>query len=261
VLGLGLLTAALGVAFAEESDGERAIREAITVLEGRKAQAAGKADQEQIAAAIAALERLLTKKAGGKADEKGEISPALLRKKLAGKAAVLPATKELSIVYDFGNKDQLRDFEAPKGAAPKVARGTLLLEAGEEVTHVVKFKTLTLVCQLAAVQPKGVHLSTTTGITLSVVQPGNYLAGNLNVARNDGVGQDGTPAGRVWPVELKILPTRVAAKLSQLSLGKATANAVAGQVKLHGGEGGNAFGKLVLTGEVDEDWARGFFVP
>jgi hypothetical protein len=144
LLAAGLLLTAVQ---ADDTPGEEAIKEAITILEARKAQAEKKEDKDKIARAITDLEKLLpaAKKAVGKEkpvpDLAKLITPAMLKKKFAGKAAFNPKTSELTLVYDFTAKDQLKDFDLGD-AKPKVQKVSLELASGEGVTHIVDFQTV-----------------------------------------------------------------------------------------------------------------------
>src|SRR5262245_34505774 len=146
VMSFGFVGSLVGRTPAEdESPAKEAIKEAITLLEARKARLEDKAAQEELAKAIAALETSLAKKVEGRGKAPPgplNIIPEVVRKKLAGKATYNPRTGELILIYDFKDKRQLKDFDAGK-SSPVLVRGALQMEGGESMTHAVKFKTLT----------------------------------------------------------------------------------------------------------------------
>ena len=264
---LALLAAGLlfTTARADDTPGEEAIKEAITILEARKAQVEKKEDKDKIDRAIADLGKLLpgaAKKDGDKAKAEPDlaklITPALLKKKFAGKAAFNPKTGELTLVYDFANKDQLKDFDLGD-AKPKFQRGVVELASGESVTHVVEFKTLraTGVMSVKTLNQSG-PVSTTGGIKLWFKRDGmerHLKLGDDNVAEFKGGVND--LKGAV-AFDLTVAASRCSVKVGGTSLGK-EAKLTAGGLTLGGGTGGAAFGKLTLTGTVSEEWAREFF--
>lgn len=65
--------------------------------------------------------------------------------------------------------------------------------------------------------------------------------------------------GNPIPFELTITPTRAALTFNGRKLGKAIGGKAAGQVELMGGEGGNDFRRLTISGQVDGAWAKTFF--
>ena len=125
----------------EQTSGEEAIKEAITILEAHKAKAGAKADQDKIAQAISALEKLL--KTDKKADNEFKVTSELVKKRFNGKSSYNSKTEVLTLVYDFKAKKQLSDFNL-LDSKPKLKTGLLTLEGGESILHLAKFKTLTL---------------------------------------------------------------------------------------------------------------------
>lgn len=263
---LALLATGLFFAAAQADDppGEEAIREAITILEARKAQAEKKEDKDKIDRAIADLGKLLpaAKKDGDKAKAEPDlaklVTPALLKKKFAGKAAFNPKTGELTLVYDFATKDQLKDFDLGD-AKPKLQKGNLELASGEGVTHVVDFQTVRITGSVAikTLNQSG-PVSTSGGVKLWFNRDGmerHLKLGDDKVAEFK-AGVDDLKGAVAF--DLTVAPSRCGVKVGGTTLGK-EAKLTAGTTTLSGGTGGAVFGKLSLTGTVGEEWARGFF--
>jgi hypothetical protein len=258
VLSLGLIPP-MGSAD-EASPVKDGLKEAIATLEARKSKATSKADQEVFAEAITQLQKLLAKQSEGpKPNDAAGITPALVAKKFAGKAAYNATNGELTLIYDLRDKAQLKDFDV-LNSKPRIANGVLSLEAGESIRHVVEFKTLTVTCQIANKRPIGVHLATTEKISFECHPNFNTDATWLKFPGGNAM-QNGYPRGTggSWSCELKILPNRLQVKVGDLTLGKAAETPKAGQIQLYGGESGNQFARLVLTGQVEEAWAKRFF--
>lgn len=245
---------------ADDTPGEEAIREAITILEARKAQAEKKDDKDKIDRAIADLGKLLpaAKKDGGEAkadlDLGKLVTPAMLKKKFAGKAAFNPKTNELTLVYDFATKDQLKDFDVGD-EKPAVAKGLLALDAAVNIRHVAVFKTLTVTGTLTATKLNTgeAHLQTTSNVRV-------YGNGGIVV---EGQGPQNDVGGMKPQVpclfKLVVTEKRVALEAGANKGGLVRDVPKAGQLSLGGGPGGNRFAKVALTGVVDEDWAKEFF--
>ena len=244
---------------ADDTPGEGAIKEAITVLEARKAQAEKKDDKDKIDRAIADLGTLLpaAKKDGGEAspDLAKLLTPALLKKKLAGKAAFSPKTGELTLVYDFKDKDQLRDFDLGDWK-PKLNRG-VGLQAGESIKHVVTFETCHVTCVLAVQQANGTFVKFGN---VAVVTDNDGSSRHLKVGAESLTQQTGSGAdfAGVWTLDLNVEAKKTTVKLGQTVLGK-PAVAKPGNLEVGGGNGGATFGKITLTGKLDEAWAKAFF--
>jgi len=247
---------------AEENPGEQAIREAITILEARKAQTEKKEDQERIATAISNLEKLLPKmkeegEAKADADLAKLITPALLKKKFAGKAVFNPKTGELTLIYAFTDKGELADFDLG-GSKPSVAAGVLKLQGGQSITHVVDFKTLTVTGVITVSGEKFTkRISTTNGASMNTTTSMNGQFFSISVKKQEQAFEKipGLSGSFQFSVEAK----RVAAKWGTISLGKEATETQGGQIALHGATKGTQFQKLVISGKIDPTWAVKFF--
>jgi len=250
--------------YADESPAEEAIREAITVLEARKSQVQKKEDKDKIAKAIADLEKLIPAKKA--ADPKDDVdlskllTPALLKKKFVGKAAFNPKTGELTLIYDFSAKEQLKDFEAGD-SKPSLAKGVLTVGPGENVRHVVRFKTLTVTGQVQIGSLSGRHFKTSEKLWVGGSDKDIYILNeNSNKEAEKYVSAAFTPAKALTSFEFSVSSARIALRIGEARIGLATKTTSAGQLELLGGNsGGNSYGKLVLQGQIDPEWAKEFF--
>jgi LSD1 subclass zinc finger protein len=185
------------------------------------------------------------------------ITPALLQKKFHGRAAYNPRTKELTLTYDFRDKSQLKDFDLGD-AKPALKGGAVVLEPGESIKHLVHFKdTLTLTGVLHPKRHTGTHLGTSEGIKVTVR---DFAGTRILIDEKEFAANGNCPNSKyAWPMELKVLPSRVAVKLADVSLGKEAKDTPVGQVQFFSGDAGNAFGRITMTGKLDPEWAKGFF--
>jgi hypothetical protein len=260
---LTLLVSLVGVR-AAESPAEDAIREAITVLEARKAQAEKKEDKDKIARAIAELEKLVPAKKGADPKDDGDLgkllTPALLKKKFAGKAAFNPKTGELTLVYDFSAKEQLKDFDVGDGK-PSLAKGTLTVGPGENVRHAVRFKTLAVTGQVQIGSLSGRHFKTSEKLWVGGSDKDIYVLNeNSTKEAEKYVSAAFVPAKALTPFEFSVSPARLALRIGDARIGLATKTASAGHLELLGGtSGGNGYAKLVIQGQIDPEWAKEFF--
>jgi hypothetical protein len=251
----------------DETPSDSAIKEAITILEARKAQAEGESDQKKIGEAIAALEKLLpkAKKEGDKPAAAVKITPAMLAKKLAGRTAFNPKTGELTLVYDFKAKGQLKDFDL-KDAQPTLKSGVLRLGPSEAMKHIVAFKNLK-VTGLFVVENVGAgvgyvpFIQTSAGISFGTSEF-NGAGLSLNDAKRNLGGKqlgrheiEGKPLALTFTVSEK----RASAKAGTVELAGPHEKGAPSRLELLGGLGGLQVRSLVIAGVPDEEWVQEFF--
>jgi hypothetical protein len=245
----------------EESPAKQAIKEALTILEARMAKATEKADQQLLGEAIAQLQRL----AGSKADPapsegSSDITPALLKKKFAGKAAYNAKTGELTLIYDFSNKDQLRDFEKGE-AAVTLKNGVLRVGPGESLKHLANFRTarVTGVFTLEHVKESPFILSANGVLVVGYDFGGTgyqlSIKGRAVGERRVGGGIEGKPV----PLTIEFGEKRAVVRGQGWELGEKVEGGNAGRIAFLGGKGGTQVRSLVISGPVDEAWAAEFF--
>lgn len=261
----------LGCALADDTPGEEAIREAITVLEARKAQVEKKEDKDKIARAIGDLEKLLpaAKNDGGKAKADADLvklmTPAALKKKFAGKAVFNAKTGELTLVYDFKEKEQLKDFDL-KEVKATVKAGALRVGPADEIQHAAQFKTLKVTGNVAveniphnSVKP---FLRTTGGTTAATDEVNGQMVKLLQKDKQIGLKHFGMGVqyeNRLVPVVFTVTDSKVTLKFGDNEIAGKVEGVTAGHVELLGGQGGVIFKSLVISGIPDEGWAKGFF--
>jgi hypothetical protein len=251
----------------DDSPGDEAIKEAITILEARKAQAENKADQEKIGKAIAALEKLLPKAGARKGDaeppaEPLKLAPATLAKKFKGKAVYNGRTGELTLVYDFKTKDQLADFDLG-GSMPTVKAGVLRLAPAETMKHGVNFKSLKVTGQFV-VENMGETPDFTPYLKTSVQI--SFGWSGVHATLSDGKKTLGSKGLRREQVEAKPLSLvftvtnkRASATVGTTELAGPIEGGAPGQVEFLGGRGGLQVRSLVISGTLEEEWAKEFF--
>jgi hypothetical protein len=180
------------------------------------------------------------------------ITTALLQKKFHGRAAYNPKAGDLTLTYDFKDKNELKDF-ALNGAKPKVAKGFLTTEPADHIKHVVKFESVTITGVILIPNLNGEHLQTSEGVVL-------YGGGSV-VVKGQGSQLDlgGVEKERLTPFQLTVTGDRVLLNMRNKKGGLPRKVPTAGYVELLGGTGGNSFARLTLSGQVDPEWAKEFF--
>jgi hypothetical protein len=204
---------------------------------------------------------------GNKPNKEGgvpAITPALLQKKFHGRAAYNPKTEELTLTYDFRDKNQLKDFDTGKDK-PIVSRGVLKFLGGETITHVVRFHTLKMSGLIVFENEdyNGDHFRTTEGHGMvgSTTMGGPSPLINLQIRHVTKVTQGPKDVNfkRPIPFEFDVSESRITLRFATTTLSAPGKGLVAGQVQLLGGNSGNAFGRISMTGKLDPEWAKEFF--
>jgi hypothetical protein len=136
----------------------------------------------------------------------------------------------------------------------------LAVEAGDSVVHAVKFKTLTLTATVGIRQMKGLLVATSEGATIGVggLNADGFYLTPKGTETSQAIVPDKERTGLI-PIGLRIEEGRVLTFWGSTKLGRPTKEPQGGTVQLFGGEMGQAFGNLVITGQVDEAWGREFF--
>jgi hypothetical protein len=254
----------------EGSPGDEAIKEAITILEARRAQAENKADREKITKAIAALDQLLPKGPEKKGAVKPpakplKLAPADLAKKFKGRAAFNAKTAELTLLYDFKSKEQLKDFELG-GAAPTIKIRVVRVGPADSIKHVVKFRRLKVTGEFVVETVQGgtgyvPFVRCSEGVSFG---PSEFNGTSLNLY--DGkknLGGKGFAHNQIQgkPLSLTFTVTekKASAKVGTTEMAGPIEGGAAGHVEFLGGKGGLRIRSLVISGTLDEEWAKEFF--
>lgn len=177
----------------------------------------------------------------------------------ASKATYDEQTGVLKLTYKFTDRKELKDFQC-SDIEPKVAANAVYISAGQNIKHVVTFDTVNVSGVIGLKEMKGICISTTGGTAIGL----------------GGAGKDGIYVAPKGQKTLdKIVPARfrrgtirfvvaITDKRATLywgndQLGGESTDPGAGQVILHGGESGYAYGSLTITGKLNRDWAKKFF--
>lgn len=225
-----------------------------------------KADQDRIANAIIALEKLLPPKQGnpGNVEDPGEIPQALLKKKLAGRGVFNKKTG-LSLVYGFKDKNDLKDFDL-NGAAPACRNGVLRIGPADAIRHVAKFKSFKVTGQFT-VENLG---EPAYGPTIVVRATGgaafgfqNWNGTVLHLVDKDDKWLSNKNFGGVQinslPITFSVSEKKATVIAPNSEIAGVIKAANAGQLELLGGKGGMQIRSLVISGIPDEEWVKEFF--
>ena len=179
---------------------------------------------------------------------------AILKRKLHGRVTFTPKTNEITLAYDFHNKNQLQDFDL-KGNQPALINGMLGLAAGQSIRHVVNFQTVTIAGVLSN-KGKGEYLTSTGG--LRIHRDGDWIEIENGV---DGTREHCAGKQHINRFVVEITEKAMRFALGQGVVGKETKSPPVGQVDLCGGESGAGFSMLTIKGVVDQDWLESFLHP
>ena len=169
-------------------------------------------------------------------------------------------TGELVLVYDWTTPAQLKDFDVSK-AKPALAHGTIALEPGDSISHVVDFRTVTIAAPVLVPEMRGVMIKTSGG---AIARVGGQWPDTMYLEDGKATVQLVVPDRRrkgVQPIELTIAESRIQFKYgigSPSQVSKRVADLRAGRTELRGGDAGFHYGTLVLTGKIDKEWAEQF---
>jgi hypothetical protein len=195
------------------------------------------------------------------------ITADLLKKKFQGAAEYDSETAVLTLTYDFTDPAQLKDFKA-KGSRAAVKDGIMQIPATETMTHIARFKHVTVTGVMAVKDMKGKIMTTTGGVTFGLGQnnvnsakPNSFYVIVISGGKVDGKAQFADPdefQGNVNFV-LRVLPEQLAFVYGGRSAVATHLKRQAGLLSFHGGEVGFGYSQLKISGVVDENWARSFF--
>jgi ethanolamine utilization microcompartment shell protein EutS len=168
--------------------------------------------------------------------------------------------QSITLIYDFSAKEQLKDFEVGD-SKPSLAKGVLTVGPGENVRHVVRFKTLTVTGQVQIGSLSGRHFKTSEKLWVGGSDKDVYILNeNSTKEAEKYVSAAFAPGKALTPFEFSVSPARLALRIGDARIGLATKTASAGHLELLGGtSGGNGYGKLVIQGQIDPEWAKEFF--
>jgi hypothetical protein len=257
-----------------DTPGEEAVKEAIKTLKEKRATVKDKADQLLIETAIRDLEERLAQVGKGEpAPEAKKDGDAALPKNWelkfnTGKAKPTfdPKTGVLKLAYDFSDAKQLKDFTFADDVKPAVQKGMLTVKGGDEIQHVVKFKTISVgvVVVLGGeeipLKTSGDYWVFAAGKDQTVIDVCYGKSGDTFIA-GKGLGRKVHGNNTSLTItEWFVSETKVGLKAGNIDVsGKKKSDATPGQLILAAKSAPNQFSKLTVSGTVDPEWAKAFF--
>lgn len=191
-----------------------------------------------------------------------ELNAKALRK-LGGRAAYKDGV--LTVAYDWSNAKQLADWDLG-GAKPTSERGALRLAAGDRLTSKIHFiGEAKLTCEVAMENFAGDHLLAPNGLSITGQ---SYNAWFIQIRVNGQRQAEGvfdhayTKTGdrnAFLPCEWTFTGTKAALKFAMVNVAKDVGSSFNGAFTLASGDGGDGFRNVVISGKVDEAWAKDFF--
>ena len=259
-----LIVSSIGFA-AEQTPSEKAISEAIKLLEKERDGIDDAIEQSKVDKAIRELEFLIedpdnpTPRDARPAPITFEITPAMLKKKFSGKAIFNEKSGELTLTYDFPGKAQLADFEL-EDAKPVVNKKTLMIDAGDKLTHVARFQSFTASATMTFKGLRGVGIASTNGSQLFT---GGARHDTVFLRLPEGTGVSKIVPGNVrsgmLPIALTVTPSKTSLRFGNEKLSAPTTRkGDVHQVVLNAGTEGCAFSNLIIVGIPDAEWLKQF---
>lgn len=258
-----LMAAGTVAAADDKTPGDMVIEEAIKLLEAKGEKLEDALDRGKVDKAIRELEAMI----GVVKPEPTPTPPAppappqpplqvdieLLRKRFgASKATYSPKTGVIKLEYGFsGGKGELADFDIGQKRVLQ-ARKSLAVEAGDEIKHIAKWKTVTVEATISGKTLNGAGIGTSTGALLTAR---NGTAVLITGAKPVSKPIRFRPA---VPVAFDVNAEKVSGKYGTEVLAAPFTSDETHQVTLRGGSDGCAFGELVISGVPDPVWLKGF---
>jgi hypothetical protein len=191
-----------------------------------------------------------------------DIFPEMLKAKFAAdKVTFDKKTGILRLSYPFAHRKELKDFEYGE-IEPKVIANSVVLNAGQTIKHIVEFDFVTVTGVIGLKEMRGWVLTTTGGTSLG-------MGGDNRDTMYLGAKGNRIP-GKIMPVALRqgtipfgftVAEKRATVYWGNEQLGGESAEKAAGQLEFRGGDAGQAFGNLVISGKLNREWAKKFFTP
>jgi hypothetical protein len=268
---LGLCCAAL----LADTPGEEAVKDAIKTLKAKRAAVKDKADQALLDTAIKDLEERLAQVGKGEPEpepegKKGDlVMPKNWELKFntgKSKPSFDPKTGILKLSYDFSDPKQLKDFTFATDVKPTVQKGVLKVKGGDELRHVVNFKTVSVSVTIVSgdehecpLRTSGNYWLAVTGRDQTFVDTGHGQGADRGIA---GKGLGRRVHGNNTPLILSdwfIGETKVGFKAGNIEASGKKKSAIEAGYLILTAYRGNQFSKMTISGTVDAEWAKEFF--
>jgi hypothetical protein len=261
ICSLAICLLAAGLLAEEPTPGEKLIQKAIADLEAGRGKLGDLLEQSKIDKAIRELEVVIGEEEKDPKPEKltFEVTPAMLRKKFAGKAVFNSKTGELTLAYDFASKNSLSDFEVSDQNVA-VSRKMLGIDAADKLTHKAKWKSFTVATVIHFKGMRGVGINTTNGTHLASggANPDTMYLGVPGTSGASKIVPDKFRSGTV-PIGLSVTGVKTSAHWGEDRLALPTAlKEDVHQITLVAGTEGCAFSNLVIFGVPDPAWFKEF---
>lgn len=260
------VTMAMGADKAPQTPSEKAIAKAIKGLEADRDKIDDAIEHAKIDKVIRDLEAAIAdpeadpKPGAPKAQSVNKlvVKPTTLKKKFGAKASFNDKTGELTLAYDFTNKNQLSDFDAADVKKVRLAGGILLVDAVEKVSHSAKWNSFNVSAVMTLKSLKGSGIGSSNGTALDMNGPhGNWIG--LLVPEGSGPSKevrDSLRSGRI-PVSLMVTPEKAGMTFGDERLAAGTPKKEKDdthQIILKGGSEGCGFSNLVIVGIPEPTW-------
>lgn len=244
---------------AEQTPSEKVISEAIATMSMKRDAIGDPIEQARIDKAIRELELLLDDSQRATPVLDIQVTPEILKKKFACKAIYDPKSGELSLKYDFPGRPQLADFDVGDKRV-LVAKKMLAVEAGDELQHIAKFKTVNVSVTMAFKRMDGAGVGTSSGSAFTTGGTGHdAIQLTAGLGRPNWKVVPGNVRSGTIPVVYNVVPQKISLRYATEVL--TTPNIrpdEVHQVILKGGKEGCGFSSLVITGVPDPTWFKDF---
>jgi hypothetical protein len=257
-----------------DTPGEEAVKEAIKTLKAKRAEVKDKADQALLDTAIKDLEERLAQVGKGEPEPEAKKDGAFVLPKNwelkfnTGKAKPTydQKTGVLKLAYDFSDAKQLKDFEFADDVKPTVQKGVLTVKGGDEIKHLVRFKTISVGVVIVLggeevpLKTSGDYWVFAGGRDQTVLDVGYGKSGDTFIA-GKGLGRKVHGNGTSLTIsEWFVSETKVGVKAGNIDVsGKKKSDSAPGHLILAAKSAPNQFQKLTVSGTLDPEWAKEFF--
>ncbi|TWU45391.1 hypothetical protein Q31b_05630 [Novipirellula aureliae] len=246
------------------SDGTEQLEEAAIFLEGRLPFANSPQAKSRIQSGIDSLRELVASVADGDDGQMSDVdfkpTTRVFQRYLEGTVAFDEETWELSIVYNFKNSKQLKDF---RGDGASVRPGLLIIEAGKKLEHVVEFKEVAVAGTVKLTHDAGELISTSGGLRMETTFGYQqrfvlFLKGASDIAQTQVLSNGRSGTAQPLPFLFKVDGQTVAATLGKRTIGGKIGepDKPEGAVMIGPYQGPLAISGLRIVGKVDPAWAQ-----
>jgi hypothetical protein len=190
------------------------------------------------------------------------LTPQNLKKLFKGPVRLDKATGEVSVGYDFADPTTIQDWEI--GASkPEYKKGALVVAPLDKLTHKAQWNgTVKIAGKVSMANRLGVHLQTSNGYAMFGVTYNAWIMqvtkGGQKVAEDtyDNNAGAASEPGTFLPFTWAMQPDRIVASLLKANAGVTLDQPFVGQISLCGGQGGDTYKDVIITGALDINWVK-----